>query len=125
MSLGINEPLAGPKSLGESSSLFRPKPKASVSSAPEVARGDRSDSVSVTSNEKAELHPFTAVFQSLTAKVRFSTSPSGDIVVQIVDSRTQEVVRELPSDIFFKMQTRLDAPRESAQQKGLLVETAV
>jgi uncharacterized FlaG/YvyC family protein len=73
------------------------------------------------------MQPYKAVFQTLTAKVQFAKADSGEVIVQIVDSRTQEVVRQLPSEAFLKLQNRLEqmAGDPGEQEKGLLLETAV
>jgi hypothetical protein len=51
------------------------------------------------------------------------------VIVQIVDSRTQEVVRQLPSEAFLKLQNRLEQMAGESgggdKEKGLLLETAV
>lgn len=76
---------------------------------------------------ESQRQPYKAVFQTLTAKVQFAKSESGEVIVQIVDSRTQEVVRQLPSEAFLKMQSRLEQMAEVAgeKEKGVLLETAV
>ena len=85
--------------------------------------------VDETTGEKAgpspsELQPFKAVFQTLTAKVQFAKSETGEVIVQIVDSRTQEVVRELPSEALMKLQGRLEQMNQGGEEKGLLFATA-
>jgi len=76
---------------------------------------------------ESQMQPFKAVFQTLTAKVQFAKAESGEVIVQIVDSRTQEVVRQLPSEAFLKLQNRLEqmAGESGDKEKGLLLETAV
>jgi hypothetical protein len=78
---------------------------------------------------ESQMQPYKAVFQTLTAKVQFAKSESGDVIVQIVDSRTQEVVRQLPSEAFLKLQNRLEQMAGESgsgeKEKGLLLETAV
>jgi uncharacterized FlaG/YvyC family protein len=76
---------------------------------------------------ESQMQPYKAVFQTLTAKVQFAKAESGEVIVQIVDSRTQEVVRQLPSEAFLKLQNRLEqmAGDPGEQEKGLLLETAV
>lgn len=76
---------------------------------------------------ESQMQPYKAVFQTLTAKVQFAKSESGEVIVQIVDSRTQEVVRQLPSEAFMKLQNRLEqmAGEAGDKEKGLLLETAV
>ena len=76
---------------------------------------------------ESQMQPYKAVFQTLTAKVQFAKADSGEVIVQIVDSRTQEVVRQLPSEAFLKLQNRLEqmAGDPGEQEKGLLLETAV
>jgi hypothetical protein len=71
-----------------------------------------------------QLQPFKAVFQTLTAKVQFAKSENGDVIVQIVDSRTQEVVRQLPAEALLKLQSRLEQINQGGEEKGLLLETA-
>jgi len=73
---------------------------------------------------QSELQPFKAVFQTLTAKVQFAKSETGEVIVQIVDSRTQEVVRELPSEALMKLQGRLEQMNQGGEEKGLLLATA-
>ena len=83
---------------------------------------------------QSQLQPYKAVFQTLTAKVQFAKADNGDVIVQIVDSRTQEVVRQLPSEAFMKLQNRLeqiavegssDKDKDKSKDKGRLLETAV
>ena len=73
---------------------------------------------------QSELQPYKAVFQTLTAKVQFAKSETGEVIVQIVDSRTQEVVRELPSEALMKLQGRLEQMNQGGEEKGLLLATA-
>jgi len=77
---------------------------------------------------ESQMRPSETVFQTLTAKVRFVKSENGEIVVQIVDSRTQEVVRQLPSGGFLKLQGRIEqmaSELAAEKEKGFLLETAV
>lgn len=74
---------------------------------------------------ESQMQPFKAVFQTLTAKVQFAKSESGEVIVQIVDSRTHEVVRQLPSDAFLRLHNRLEQMASEGSNKGSLLETAV
>jgi flagellar protein FlaG len=86
-----------------------------VSQDPELQREQQQQRVDDLRDKVAQLNDY---MQNLNRSLQFSVDEnSGDTVVKVIDSDTEEVVRQIPSEAILKIRNAV------AEYRGILLET--